>query len=64
MTHNHAALKSRQARRDAALSRPELREESTQRVFPSSPTGMGIKVVDPEVRRLVDEAVRQKRETC
>lgn len=46
------------SRRQRALNRPELRHSTTPRVSSAGPTSAAIKVVDPDMRRMIDEAVR------
>jgi hypothetical protein len=56
-----ATKKQHQARRDAALSRPELRYPSTPRSFPQGPFSPAVKVRDPELERMVAEALASGR---
>jgi len=48
------------ARFAAALARPELRQPTSPRVAPQSPTSMPVKADDPELRRMIDEAIVRK----
>jgi hypothetical protein len=53
------ALKNR-ARRDNALARRDLREPSAARQAATSPTSFAVKAVDPDVRRMIDEALARR----
>jgi hypothetical protein len=48
------------ARRHVAMARPEFRSASAPRVPAASPVSFPIKVEDPELRRLIDEAIAQR----
>lgn len=62
-SRRHAATdRAIKARRDLAMSRPELRQASSPREFPAGPTSAPIKTADPETRRLVDDAIRARRQ--
>jgi hypothetical protein len=56
-----AALLIRRDRYMAALSRPELRAESTPRVSSAGPVSMPIKVTDAATRALIDEALKKRK---
>lgn len=53
-------MKRAKARRQSALDRTELRGDPTPRVAAASPMSMGVKTVDPETRRLIDEALARR----
>lgn len=55
-----AIAKSRKARREAAIARPELRAapDGMARIAPQSPTSASIKQADPTTRALIDQALR------
>lgn len=55
--------KAAKAKRDYALRRDELREASVPRASAASPTAMGVKVIDPDLRAMIDAAVAKKKES-
>lgn len=55
-----AAALIRRDRYLAALSRPELRAESTPRVSSAGPVSMPVKVTDAATRALIDEALKKR----
>lgn len=62
--HNRSAERARQARRDAAIARPEIgygthSREPVRLVAPRSATAAPIKELDPALRALID-AARQR----
>ena len=58
MTSRRKSDSTFKARHQHALDRPELRDSTAPRVSPAGPTSAAMKVVDPETRRMIDEAVR------
>lgn len=48
--------------RAAALDRPELRQPTAPRVAPAGVTSMPVKIVDPEIKAMVEAALRARRE--
>lgn len=49
------------ARRAHALSRTELGQPTTPRTSAAGPTSMGIKAIDPETTRMVEEFLAARR---
>ena len=49
------------ARRQAALARPEVLQQTTPRVTAAGVTSMAIKAEDPATRRMIDEAIARRR---
>lgn len=49
------------ARRYVAMSRPEFRTPSEPRVVAASPVSFPVKAEDPELRRMIDEALARRR---
>lgn len=59
--YRHSELmKISRAKRAYALDRVELRQPSTPRTAPSGAVSMPIKLIDPETRALIDEALKRK----
>lgn len=58
---HHERVRRTKARRADALARIELREPSSPRVAPAAPTSFPIKAEDPEVRRMIDEALARRK---
>lgn len=50
------------ARRDKALQRAELRGPSMPHTAPDGPTSAPIKMVDPDIRKMIDDAIAQRRQ--
>ena len=46
-------------RRDAALARPEMLQPSAPRVPAAGITSMAVKVQDPEIRKMIDDAMKK-----
>ena len=55
-----ATVRAAQAKRAAALCRPELAAGTAPRTFPASPTAMAVKTQDPETRAMVAEFLAKK----
>lgn len=59
----HSAA-ARQARRERAVARPELRPataDDVRRVFPASVTIPALRVLPPDVRAAIDAALTERR---
>ena len=51
-------------RRDSALRRPELRGGTHEpRIAAAGPTSLAVKVIRPEIRAMIDEALARKRQS-
>jgi hypothetical protein len=57
----HENHKAARAKRSSALARLELDWKTVPRKPAASPTAMAVKAEDPEVRRLIDEALARRR---
>jgi hypothetical protein len=60
MTDHKQQSRQSRARRDSALSRPELRVPTEPRQSPAGVTSFPVKVVDDETRRMIDAALAAK----
>lgn len=54
-------MKRAKARRQAAMLRPEILQPTVPRVSAAGPTSMAVKAEDPEIRRLIDEALAKRK---
>lgn len=57
---NKRVAKQRQAARDGAMARNELRVTTTPRAFPKAPMAPALKVEDAETRRIIDAALAKR----
>lgn len=55
------SLRNAKAKRDAALERVEIGLPTAPRESAGGVTSMATKIEDPEIRRLIDEALARKR---
>lgn len=61
MNHNKLAEKARAWRAKVATQRHELREPSYPRLPPAGPFCPFVKADDPEIRAMIDRALKQRR---
>ncbi len=60
-TLNHdQRMKQARTKREYALQREELRGPSVPRASAAGPVSMGVKIVDPEVRAMIDAALAKR----
>jgi hypothetical protein len=61
MTKRKTDARPARSLRDRAMSRPELQLPSVARVAPAGATSYAIKAEDSAIRRMIDEALAERR---